>query len=275
MADAPDGSGSRWGVRGSEDLGGGLKANFNFEAGFSSETGLLDNASPALFQRVSYVGMSGGFGEVRLGRQYTVGFAGSIWAMPATSVSSILGAGLGFNGAGSRSSSQIRYISPSFGGLTVHIAHVLNGDDTAAVAAPLTLGANPGQSELGLIFASGPFTANFTASSFRTGLPSANAGGTAFGLNGSYNFGVASVRAGYIDRAGSGTGKGAFIGVQGNFGAFDPWFQVARNTDAKVTAYEFGSNYALSKRTRLYGVVGRNNAGAGATTIGIGAAHSF
>jgi predicted porin len=58
---------SRWGLKGSEDLGGGLKANFKLEQGFS-----LDNGGSASgFNRVSTVGLSGNFGAVTLGRDWT------------------------------------------------------------------------------------------------------------------------------------------------------------------------------------------------------------
>jgi predicted porin len=59
---------SRFGVMGTEDLGGGLKAGFHFEGGMNPDTG-----TPAGFNftRKSTVGVMGGFGEVRLGRDYT------------------------------------------------------------------------------------------------------------------------------------------------------------------------------------------------------------
>jgi predicted porin len=62
-------SGSRWGLRGSEDLGGGLKAIFVIENGFLSNTGALAQGG-AEFGRQVYVGAESRFGSVRLGRQY-------------------------------------------------------------------------------------------------------------------------------------------------------------------------------------------------------------
>ena len=50
-------SGSRWGLKGSEDLGGGLKANFLLEQGFDADTGALSTAGTA-FSRQSYVDLS-------------------------------------------------------------------------------------------------------------------------------------------------------------------------------------------------------------------------
>ncbi len=61
---------SRWGVKGSEDLGGGLKANFDFQQGFNLDTGAASSSSLA-FARQSWVGLSGGFGATRIGRTTT------------------------------------------------------------------------------------------------------------------------------------------------------------------------------------------------------------
>ena len=75
---------SRWGMRGSEDLGGGLKANFTLESTIANDTGAggsvfgtlpqatapaVNSGSATLFDRAAIVGVSGGFGAVTLGRQ--------------------------------------------------------------------------------------------------------------------------------------------------------------------------------------------------------------
>jgi len=59
---------SRFGVNGVEDLGGGLKANFHFEGGMNPDVG---TAAGFNFTRKSTIGLAGGFGEVRFGRDYT------------------------------------------------------------------------------------------------------------------------------------------------------------------------------------------------------------
>jgi predicted porin len=61
--------GSRWGLRGEEDLGGGLAAIFQLEGGFSINNGTLAQGS-ALFGRQAYVGLRNNLGAVTLGRQY-------------------------------------------------------------------------------------------------------------------------------------------------------------------------------------------------------------
>jgi predicted porin len=61
--------GSRWGMQGTEDLGGGLKAIFRLENGFSVNTGALGQGGDE-FGRAAWVGLSNSYGTVRLGRQY-------------------------------------------------------------------------------------------------------------------------------------------------------------------------------------------------------------
>jgi predicted porin len=59
---------SRWGLRGSEDLGGGLKAVFGLEGGILMDTGAQDGA---LFKRQAYVGLEGSYGRIVMGRSFT------------------------------------------------------------------------------------------------------------------------------------------------------------------------------------------------------------
>jgi len=61
-------SSSRLGFRGTEDLGGGLAASFWLESGITNDDG---KTGVAAFDRRSTVSLSGGFGEIRLGRDYT------------------------------------------------------------------------------------------------------------------------------------------------------------------------------------------------------------
>ncbi|WP_031364933.1 porin [Caballeronia sordidicola] len=63
---------SRWGLKGSEDLGGGLSAIFRLENQFQLWSGKLDNSSSQLFQRQSYVGLSSNqYGALTFGGQQT------------------------------------------------------------------------------------------------------------------------------------------------------------------------------------------------------------
>lgn len=64
---------SRLGFRGSEDLGGGLRALYTLEMGFAPDSGAL-NQGGRIFGRQSTVGLAGSWGSVTLGRQYTMLF---------------------------------------------------------------------------------------------------------------------------------------------------------------------------------------------------------
>lgn len=64
---------SRWGMRGSEDLGAGLKSVFVLESGFAPDSGSA-NQGGRLFGRQAYVGLLGQWGQIAFGRQYTMLF---------------------------------------------------------------------------------------------------------------------------------------------------------------------------------------------------------
>jgi predicted porin len=124
-------SGSRFGFRGAEDLGNGVKAIFNLEAGVAADTGAQDNAG--LFQRRAVVGLEGVFGTLTLGREYSP-------------LAAIAGAtdefGEGFYGnnlssfsatrATRRLSNSINFKSASFGGGIDVMAAYSAGEHTAA-----------------------------------------------------------------------------------------------------------------------------------------------
>jgi len=133
---------SRIGFRGVEDLGGGLKANFRLEAGLLLDDGTgnsgydVSNAANGLaFKRQSTVGLEGGFGEVRLGRELTaaynatarydvfgsVGIAQSrLWANGGVADDGKTA----YNTAkttNQRVSNAITYVSPNFSGFKVGV----------------------------------------------------------------------------------------------------------------------------------------------------------
>lgn len=60
---------SRLGVKGTEDLGGGMKTNFVLESAVSADTGANGGGTTRFFDRAAWVGLQGGAGELRLGRQ--------------------------------------------------------------------------------------------------------------------------------------------------------------------------------------------------------------
>ncbi|WAL85158.1 porin [Pandoraea sp. XJJ-1] len=89
-------NGGRWGLMGTEDLGGGLKAIFQLEAGYSVTNGTIGQNGTE-FGRQAYVGLTNQYGTVTLGRQYTdvstkVGpFQASSWAAGGAAYGSHVG----------------------------------------------------------------------------------------------------------------------------------------------------------------------------------------
>ncbi|NKJ49124.1 porin [Burkholderia sp. SG-MS1] len=62
---------NRWGLLGTEDLGGGLHAGFRLESGFLATTGALGHGNGNFFGRQAYVSVDGNFGSVTAGLQYS------------------------------------------------------------------------------------------------------------------------------------------------------------------------------------------------------------
>ncbi|MFM0629873.1 porin [Paraburkholderia xenovorans] len=65
---------SRWGLRGVEDLGGGLKALFQLESGINIANGQFDDGPGEIFARRATVALKSHFGQLTLGRNFTVTF---------------------------------------------------------------------------------------------------------------------------------------------------------------------------------------------------------
>lgn len=125
--------GSRWGLRGSEDLGGGNQLVFGIESGFNLDTGTL-GAGGRLFGYGSQLGVQGSWGALTVGRQYD--FIG--WYFPAYAVAANTPAGLlawslpsysaggyvlGNRVWGEWVDNSIKYQSPVFGGFDFGVLH--------------------------------------------------------------------------------------------------------------------------------------------------------
>ncbi|MDN7179481.1 porin [Caballeronia sp. SEWSISQ10-4 2] len=108
---------TRYGFKGSEDIGGGLKINFQLEQAFSGMTGAATNPAEA-FNRQAWVGMSGGFGEVRFGLQNSPQYDVLQAAMDPTAVKSIASPMNNFNSLTIRESNAISYFTPTFDGFS-------------------------------------------------------------------------------------------------------------------------------------------------------------
>ena len=132
--DSGNSTGSRWGLKGVEELGNGLKVGFVLESGFSSDTG--KGSSDGLFNRESSISVSGSFGTVYAGRLNSlISDAGSIGWYGA--MASPFGTGWGKIGGHAevfatqgRFNNTIAYMSPRFAGLQFSAQYSM-GDDGA------------------------------------------------------------------------------------------------------------------------------------------------
>lgn len=274
-------SGSRWGLRGSEDLGGGLKANFRLESGINANNGTSGQNSRA-FGRAAWVGLSGGFGEVRFGRQATVAsdyFArvspfGSSWSNAAIGKS-------GFRASDTpRFDNSITYYSPNFSGFSVAAGYTFNSRGNADISDN-----NVQAFSLAGRYSSGPIYVALTYDRLDPAEVDTNANGrnpSAIQLGGSYDFKVVQVFAGWSQQkdgwiksaegstsAGPDLGGSAYfdgkvnsylLGVKVPFGAstllgsvhyVDPDNKAFPGGD-EVMVYNLGYSYKLSKRTDVY-----------------------
>ncbi len=121
-------AGSRFAISGSEELGSGLKAIFNIEHRLSPDTGTVTSGA-TFWAGQAWVGLQGGFGTVRLGRQYTP-------VRRALEPGDVTGYswynnGDGLGGITTRFNNDLSYQSPGLGGFTVHAAYAA-GESSAA-----------------------------------------------------------------------------------------------------------------------------------------------
>ena len=124
-------AGSRFGLKGAEDLGGGTKAIFQLEQGFNSATG-AQSVSGLGFSRQAWVGMTNGtFGTLTAGRQYTSYYTLLSPYSPTTWLTGAYGAHPGDIDSLDtlyRANNSLVYTSPSISGLTVSGSYSLGGN---------------------------------------------------------------------------------------------------------------------------------------------------
>lgn len=281
---------SRIGFRGTEDLGGGLLAGFWLEAGVSGDTGgagggtgynSSNTSTTGFFNRRSTLSLSGGFGEVRLGRDYTVNFnvSGKFDAFGAN----------GF-GNGSNLYANKSPFDKSSTATTMGAASALRVNNAVSYFLPKDLGGFYGQVQVGapegvagngykgglLGYAAGPVDVAFSYSQIDVftsdKLKTTN-------LGGSYNFGVAKVYALYNQSKYGALkyttyelstsvplGQGEFRASLGK-GNAEGGTTAFNNSDATLWGLEY--LYNLSKRTAVYTQAGSlKNKGASAMAVG-------
>ena len=292
-------SSSQLGFRGTEDLGGGMKANFWLEAGLSNDSGAggatttnnqaagTGTSATALgsqgltFNRRSTVSLTGGFGEIRLGRDYTPQFwnwtvydpfgTNGVGTNRAMLGSVALGGTTGSTtGTAVRASNSVTYLynhganaTYAAGNQGLHAAvQMYYGENVSTSATP-----NDGDGTgIRVGYNAGPLSAavGYGQTKFAAG----NMTMTNFGA--SYNLGVANLIAQITkDQLGTVKGDGMLVGVTAPMGAglvrasYSTYENKATLADSQQVAVGYVHN--LSKRTRAYVTYANVKNGNGAT----------
>jgi predicted porin len=163
-------SGNRWGLKGTEDLGQGLKAVFQLESGFDLGTGKSGQGS-RLFGRQATVGlMSDSWGRLDFGRQTNIAskyFAGV--ATPFGTDFGQAGVGSAFSSAGShRLDNMIMYQTPSFSGFQFGLGYSFNADGNQEFKESDGAEPNTRSWTTGLRYANGPLDAALVYDQFKS-----------------------------------------------------------------------------------------------------------
>ena len=260
---------SRLGFKGTEDLGNGLKATFVLEQGINTDDGTEATAATA-FSRLSYVGIEGNFGAIRLGKQNTqiktalsqidpFQTAGAVNAITYFGAATGLPTGNTSSPIPERVANQITYSSPKMAGFSGSIGYTFGefaGDNSANSAYGAQLG-----------YANGPLNVQFgynnlDVTSTTTSLKTSDAKIAMLGAT--YDFGVVKLHGAYGQKKYDVVNpaladvkvKSALVGVTVPFGASAIRAEYIRNNDDRInrdnSVMAVSYTYSLSKRTTLY-----------------------
>ena len=243
---------SRIGFKGVEDLGNGLKAGFQLEAGFGSD----DGSGPLTFDRQSEVNLSGNFGMVRLGNFYpesyyaTPDYIGMHNHETGSSSDALYYDAAWFDGNGT--GNKVAYRTPTFNNFWAEASVSLHEKANAAPAV------NKNAYDLAANYNNGPLSLGAGYSTWNSN--------NQFALRGLYTFGQFTVGAYYQRNKDDNAVLGTGAGTRNNFrlsgmyvlnasefhvnvGRANSWSKV---DDSAATQWTLGYNYNLSKRTKVY-----------------------
>jgi predicted porin len=190
---------SRIGVKGSSDIADGVKGMFVLEGKLGATNGDFSN-----FGRQAYLGLSGGFGTVSVGRMWTPydnAFNDALEYNGFSAMGSAFCGGIhcdnGMDGSGA-SKNAFQYTTPTFSGLNAVVLYGSNGDATSTTAGDKSA---TNYTSVGVNYANGPLSVNFATEKVLTSLQNGTVGITrdaytnAWILAASYNLGIATFHA--------------------------------------------------------------------------------
>ncbi|CAG9183396.1 porin [Cupriavidus pinatubonensis] len=268
-------AGSRWGMRGTEDFGQGLRGVFVLESGYDVDTGKSGQGG-RLFGRQAYVGLQGTWGSLLLGRQQSAmyDFIGNFEPMALATKYSVFTQDPIYI---QRADNTVKYVG-TFGGLAASAFYSFGADSNIAGGSEV-----PGNPKLGrefggyVTYATGPFALAIAYDQLNTGTVSVTPDATARRVStaATYATGPAKFFAGYrwARAYDGGVIPGAAPGAA-NQGSNLYWlgaswqatpalglsvaayYQDFKNTGSDPWLFAANADYAFSKRTRAYLSVG-------------------
>lgn len=269
---------SRWGLRGSEDIGGGNKAIFWLESGFAADSGTA-NQGGRLFGRQALVGLAGDWGQVALGRQYTMLF----WAMAEPDIlgPNIFGSGSIDSYIPNTRADNAVYYKGTFGSFTVGATYSFGRDTVNAGPSPAgtnCAGENPADTRACrewsamLKYDAAAWSLAVAYDSLRGG-PGAFAGLTRSALrddrlsvNGFVMLGKAKIGGGWLRRDNQASptaprsdlfyGGAAYPVTAALTLEAEAFYQRFHHSPNKVWLFASRATYAFTKRTAVYGTLG-------------------
>ena len=286
-------TGSRWGLKGTEDLGN-VKVGFVLENGFNSDDG-VDAQPGRMFGREALVSVSGAYGTLYAGRMSTLNSDGGSIGM--LGVASPFGSGWGVasmklstGSSFDRYDNTLAYVSPTFAGFKGEAMYSFKADSTKQGTANENKADVTRYAAAGVQYQAGAFTGvlagDYTMWDNRAdGLKGIDDGYSIF-LGGNYDFGVATVygQATYFDNAANyskETVKDLGLSFGNDTKAVKGWGAAlstkvpafggdilatvgyrdakdVQNTNVKYERWNagVGYTYAFSKRTNVYGFAG-------------------
>jgi GBP family porin len=247
-------NGSRWGLRGSEDLGDGLRAVFQLESGFDSGNG-KSAQNGRLFGRQATIGLaSDSWGQLDFGRQTNISskYFGSIDPFGAGFGQANIGAA--FSAANTqRYDNMVMYQTPSFSGFQFGIGYSFNADDQNTAQTGFATADNTRAITTGLRYVNGPLNVAFSYDQLNGSNKMANTFTEAtprmYAIGGSYDFEVVKLALAYAR-----TTDGWFAGQGLNSNAGNIGFNSNIFADGfKANSYMVGLSAPIGGASKLFG----------------------
>lgn len=252
------------GFRGSEDLGGGLKGNFQLETDVQTNNGGLNQNG--LFRRQANVSVAGGFGDIKFGitTNPIIATNGALVPVGGNSVTTSTASALGY--ADFYTKNAVTYTSPAINGLTAQIQYGLSNNIESSAEGSVVAGS--------LAYVNGPLSIRYAMQDRKqANVATANSGAnpssaTAAGMNKEssvlgvrYQMGAVSVGAAMLENKAATAFGGALTKVDGYIMGVGyttgAWTLAANRVAAESSSLtNFQARYALSKRTNLIAQAG-------------------